>query len=161
MLRLCSLLKPTRTTKKTILDGYKEHFRKHDETGRNGQTRSIFGDCSMKFSLKKRKNAYTDDEKNGLKTCLRELLWFIHGSTDNTLLNPERSYMDLNSTREWINGVKRDDDGDIDHVRVSMYITDALRVQICKYNYETKGPTAKHNRFVKEPRNTVVGGYGY
>jgi thymidylate synthase len=29
--------------------------------------RSIFGDCSMKFSLKKRKNAYTDDEKNGLE----------------------------------------------------------------------------------------------
>jgi thymidylate synthase len=24
----------------------------YDETGRNGQTRSIFGDCSMKFSLK-------------------------------------------------------------------------------------------------------------
>jgi hypothetical protein len=27
----------------------------------------------------------------------------------------------------------------------------------CKYNYETRDrPTAKHNRFVKEPRNTVV-----
>jgi thymidylate synthase len=67
------------------------------EEGRNGRTKSIFG-SSMRFSL-----------ANGqipiltTKTCLKELLWFIRGETDNKLLQDQGVHIwDGNSTREFL-----------------------------------------------------------
>jgi len=56
----------------------------HSETGRNGKTTSVFG-RSMRFSLKNTIPLLTT-KKTAWKTCLKELLWFIRGQTDNNIL---------------------------------------------------------------------------
>ena len=72
------------------------------QQGRNGLTKSIFG-CMMKFSLKDGKIPILTTKKVAWKTCLRELLWFIRGETDNTILNNQGVHIwDGNSTREYL-----------------------------------------------------------
>ena len=55
------------------------------ENGRNGNTLSIFGE-SMRFSLENGKIPILTTKKTAWKTCLKELIWFIRGETDNKLL---------------------------------------------------------------------------
>ena len=55
------------------------------EKGRNGYTYSSLGE-SMKFSLENKKMPLLTTKKIAWKTCLNELLWFISGSTDNSIL---------------------------------------------------------------------------
>ena len=55
------------------------------EEGRNGLTKSIFGH-SMRFSLQDGKIPILTTKKTAWKTCLKELLWFISGKTDNRIL---------------------------------------------------------------------------
>ena len=52
------------------------------EEGRNGKTKSIFGNM-MRFSLKDGKIPILTTKKTAWKTCLKELLWFIRGKTNN------------------------------------------------------------------------------
>ena len=52
------------------------------ETGRNGKTKSIFGNM-MKFSLSNQTIPILTSKKVAHKTCLKELLFFIKGKTDN------------------------------------------------------------------------------
>lgn len=56
------------------------------EESRNGKTYVLFGE-KMKFSLKNNKIPLLTSKRLAWKTCLKELLWFISGSTDNTILN--------------------------------------------------------------------------
>lgn len=58
------------------------------EEGRNGKTKSIFGH-SMRFSLKDGKMPILTTKKTAWKTCLKELLWFIRGETDNKILKDQ------------------------------------------------------------------------
>ena len=53
--------------------------------GRNGTVKSIFG-ASMRFSLENERIPILTSKKTAWKTCLKELLWFISGSTDNQKL---------------------------------------------------------------------------
>jgi len=53
-----------------------------NEKGRNGMTRVCIGE-TMRFCLTKRKMPLLTTKKMAWKTCLRELLWFIRGDTDN------------------------------------------------------------------------------
>ena len=55
------------------------------EEGRNGSVMSIFG-SSMHFSLENNVVPILTSKKIAWKTCLKELLWFISGSTDNQKL---------------------------------------------------------------------------
>lgn len=74
----------------------------HWEEGRNGKTKSIFG-ASMRFSLKDGKIPIITTKKTAWKTCLKELLWFIRGETDNKFLKNQGVHIwDLNSTREFL-----------------------------------------------------------
>jgi len=74
----------------------------HLEEGRNGKTKSIFGEC-MRFSLKDGKIPIITTKKTAWKTCLKELLWFIRGQTDNKILKEQGVHIwDLNSTREFL-----------------------------------------------------------
>ena len=56
-----------------------------NEEGRNGETRAIFG-AAMHFSLENDRIPLLTTKKVAWKTCLKELLWFIKGSTDNKIL---------------------------------------------------------------------------
>ena len=72
------------------------------ETGRNGRTKSIFGH-SMRFSLANGKIPILTTKKTAWKTCLKELLWFIRGETDNKLLQDQNVHIwDGNSSREFL-----------------------------------------------------------
>ena len=53
--------------------------------GRNGTVKSIFG-STMRFSLQNGQVPILTSKKTAWKTCLKELLWFISGSTDNQKL---------------------------------------------------------------------------
>lgn len=68
--------------------------------GRNGYVKEVFGE-SMRFSLERIPILTT--KRVAWKTCLRELLWFIRGSTDNTELNNEKvNIWNENATREFL-----------------------------------------------------------
>jgi thymidylate synthase len=72
------------------------------EEGRNGKTQSIFG-ASMRFSLKDGKIPILTTKKTAWKTCLKELLWFIRGKTNNQLLTEQGVHIwDGNSSREFL-----------------------------------------------------------
>jgi thymidylate synthase len=72
------------------------------EEGRNGRTKSVFGH-SMRFSLKDGKIPILTTKKTAWKTCLKELLWFVRGETDNRLLKEQGVHIwDANSTREFL-----------------------------------------------------------
>jgi len=58
------------------------------EHGRNGRTQSIFGNM-MRFSLKDGKIPILTTKKTAWKTCLKELLWFIRGKTNNNILKEQ------------------------------------------------------------------------
>jgi thymidylate synthase len=72
------------------------------EQGRNGNTLSVFGE-SMRFSLEGGKIPILTTKKTAWKTCLKELLWFIRGETDNKLLQKQGVHIwDGNTTREFL-----------------------------------------------------------
>ena len=72
------------------------------EEGRNGKTKSIFGNM-MRFSLKDGKIPILTTKKTAWKTCLKELLWFIRGDTDNKLLQDQGVHIwDGNTSREFL-----------------------------------------------------------
>lgn len=72
------------------------------EEGRNGKTKSIFGQ-TMRFSLKDGKIPILTTKKTAWKTCLKELLWFIRGETDNKILKEQGVHIwDANGSREFL-----------------------------------------------------------
>ena len=72
------------------------------EQGRNGNTLSIFGE-SMRFSLENGKIPILTTKKTAWKTCLKELIWFIRGDTDNKFLQKQGVHIwDENTSREFL-----------------------------------------------------------
>jgi thymidylate synthase len=72
------------------------------EVGRNGRTKSVFG-SSMRFSLKGGQIPILTTKKTAWKTCLKELLWFIRGETDNKILKKNGVHIwDSNGSREFL-----------------------------------------------------------
>ena len=72
------------------------------EQGRNGNTLSIFGE-SMRFSLENGKIPILTTKKTAWKTCLKELIWFVRGETDNKLLQKQGVHIwDGNTSREFL-----------------------------------------------------------
>ena len=70
--------------------------------GRNGKTLSVYG-SAMRFSLEHNKLPLITTKKVAWKTCLRELLWFIKGSTNNKLLKDQNVHIwDANGSREFL-----------------------------------------------------------
>lgn len=85
------------------------------EDGRNGKTKSIFG-ASMRFSLKDGKIPILTTKKVAWKTCLKELLWFIIGKTNNNLLKEQNVHIwDANASPEFLKsrGLENYKDGEL------------------------------------------------
>lgn len=73
-----------------------------DEQTRNGITKVLFG-CNMRFSLRNGKIPILTTKKTAWKTCLKELLWFIRGSTDNDELKVQNVHIwDKNASPEFL-----------------------------------------------------------
>lgn len=72
------------------------------EEGRNGTTFAVFG-AAMHFSLNDRRVPFLTTKRLAWKTCLKELLWFIRGETDNRLLQAQNVHIwDGNASREFL-----------------------------------------------------------
>lgn len=70
--------------------------------GRNGMTKAIFG-SAMHFTLEDNTISLLTTKKVAWKTCLRELLWFIKGSTSNTELQKKNvKIWNGNASREFL-----------------------------------------------------------
>ncbi len=69
---------------------------------RNGYTYSIFG-YQMKYNLKNNTLPLLTTKKVAWKSCLKELLWFISGKTNNKILKSQNVHIwNDNSTREFL-----------------------------------------------------------
>ena len=76
----------------------------NNQEGRNGNTLSIFG-STMHFSLEHNKIPIMTTKKVAWKTCLRELLWFIKGDTNNKHLKEKNVHIwDDNGSRQFLDG---------------------------------------------------------
>ena len=72
------------------------------QQGRNGNVYSSIGK-SMRFSLKNNTMPLLTTKKVAWKTCLKELLWFIKGDTNNKLLKDDNvGIWNGNGTREFL-----------------------------------------------------------
>jgi thymidylate synthase len=72
------------------------------EQGRNGKTKSLFGQ-SMRFSLLNGQIPILTTKRTAWKTCLKELLWFISGKTNNTFLNNQNVHIwDANASKDYL-----------------------------------------------------------
>jgi thymidylate synthase len=72
------------------------------EEGRNGTTLVAVG-AAMHFSLNDRRVPFLTTKRLAWKTCLKELLWFIRGETDNALLQAQGVHIwDGNASREFL-----------------------------------------------------------
>tara|TARA_B100001059_G_scaffold232010_1_gene269021 strand:+ start:3673 stop:4614 length:942 start_codon:yes stop_codon:yes gene_type:complete len=81
--------------KNTLIHGKKKETR-------NGKTISLIGE-SMRFSLKNNKIPLITTKKLAWKTCLKELLWFINGDTNNELLQQQNvKIWNGNASREFL-----------------------------------------------------------
>ena len=89
--------------------------RGHDHRGRNGDTKSLFGNM-MRFSLKDGTVPLLTTKKVAWKTCFKELIWFIRGCTDNEDLQKQNVHIwEGNSTREFLDsrGLTQNEEGDL------------------------------------------------
>ena len=107
------------------------------EEGRNGKTKSIFGGM-MRYSLKDGKIPILTTKKTAWKTCLKELLWFIRGDTDNKILKKQGVHIwDANGSREFL-----------DSRGLKLYPEDMLG---CIYGYQWRNFNASYNCFTGRP----------
>ena len=85
------------------------------KTGRNGSTISHFGH-QMRFSLKNGTIPLLTTKRVAWKTCLRELLWFIKGDTNNKHLQEKKvSIWNGNASRAFLDsrGLHGNAEGDL------------------------------------------------
>jgi len=100
--------------------------------GRNGKTFSVFG-ASLKFSLTENKIPLLTSKKLAWKTCLKELLWFISGSTDNSVLNEQNVHI-------WdADALKSKDLNDLGPIYGHQWRSFNAEYTTCKENYKGKG----------------------
>ena len=72
------------------------------EEGRNGCTKSVFGHM-MRFNLTNNTIPILTTKKTAWKTCLKELMWFIRGQTNNKILKEQGVHIwDANGSREFL-----------------------------------------------------------
>ena len=121
---------------KRIIDvGYKED-------SRNGPTRCLYGE-KMEFSLEGGVLPLLTSKKVAWRTCLRELLWFISGSTSNDDLKKKNvKIWDGNSTREFLDSrnLHNLEEGDLGPVYGHQWRFFNATYSNCNENYENKYP---------------------
>ena len=113
----------------------------NNQEGRNGKTLSIFG-STMHFSLEHNKMPIITTKKVAWKTCLRELLWFIKGDTNNKHLKEKNVHIwNENGSRKFLDGrgltnFEEDDLGPIYGFQWRHY---NAKYHNCNTNYNNKG----------------------
>ena len=108
---------------------------------RNGPTFSVFGH-HMEFSLKDNTIPLLTTKKVAWKTCFRELMWFLRGSTNNAELQAQNVRIwDANASREFLNsrGLEHLEENDLGPVYGHQWRFFNAPYQNCHTNYEGQG----------------------
>ena len=112
----------------------------HTES-RNGITYSIFGH-HMEFSLKNNTIPLLTTKRVAWKTCFRELMWFLRGSTDNTELQQKKvTIWNANASRDFLDsrGLTNLNENDLGPVYGHQWRFFNAPYTNCHTNYDGKG----------------------
>jgi len=111
------------------------------EEGRNGLTKSIFG-AAMHFSLENGTIPLLTTKRVAWKTCLKELLWFLRGDTNNENLQKEGvAIWNDNASREFLDsrGLTHLRENDLGPVYGHQWRHFNAPYTTCHENYDGKG----------------------
>ncbi len=109
--------------------------------GRNGLTKTIFG-SAMHFSLENNTIPILTTKKVAWKTCLRELFWFIKGSTSNLELQSKNvKIWNGNASRDFLDsrGLQNLKENDLGPVYGHQWRFFNAPYTTCEENYNGKG----------------------
>ena len=112
-----------------------------DEQGRNGSVRVHIG-ASMRFSLKDNTIPFLTTKRLAWKTCLKELLWFMRGDTNNKHLKEENVHIwDDNGSREFLDsrGLQHLEEDDLGPVYGHQWRHFNADYDTCHTDYTDKG----------------------
>ena len=111
------------------------------ECGRNGNTKCIFG-AAMHFSLENVTIPILTTKRVAWKTCLKELLWFIKGDTNNEHLRSQNvTIWNDNASREFLDsrGLTQLRENDLGPVYGHQWRHFNAKYTNCDDNYDGKG----------------------
>ena len=148
MLKVCS----SESSKRDCFGNYHEEFQylrlindilDHGsmEEGRNGKAKTVFG-SAMHFDLSKNTIPVLTTKKVAFKTCLKELLWFINGYTDNKLLKEQNvKIWNANASREFLDsrGLHNNEEDDLGPVYGHQWRHFNASYTNCNTDYVGKG----------------------
>lgn len=110
-------------------------------TSRNGDVKAVFG-SAMHFSLENGTLPLLTTKKVAWKTCLKELLWFMNGDTDNRNLKSQNvKIWNANATREFLDsrGLTNNAVDDLGPVYGHQWRYFNAPYTTCNESYEGKG----------------------
>ena len=119
--------------------------------GRNGKTLAIFGGV-MHFDLTENTIPLLTTKKLAYKTCLKELLWFIRGCSNNEELKKENVHIwDGNSSREFLDsrGLTENKEGDLGPIYGFQWRHFNAEYKDCDSNYDNEGIDQLENIIIK------------
>ena len=111
------------------------------EHSRNGNTLSVFG-AAMHFLLEDNKIPILTSKKVAWRTCLKELLWFIGGKTDNALLQSQNVHIwDGNASRNFLDsrGLINREENDLGPIYGHQWRHFNARYSDCRADYNGQG----------------------
>jgi thymidylate synthase len=111
------------------------------EKSRNGYVYTHIG-SAMRFELKNKTMPILTSKKMAWKSCLKELLWFISGETDNTILNnQEVKIWNGNGNREFLDsrGLYDNIEGDLGPIYGHQWRHFNAPYLDCDYDYSGLG----------------------
>lgn len=120
--------------KKVITTGHKRQTR-------NAITYSMFSE-RMEFDLSNGKIPVLTTKKVAIKTCTKELLWFISGDTNNKTLSDQNVHIwDGNSSREFLDNIGLTDreEGDLGPVYGFQWRHSGAKYKTCHDDYTGQG----------------------
>ena len=109
--------------------------------GRNGKALTIFG-AAMHFNLENNIVPVLTTKKVAIKTCIKELLWFISGKTDNKILKEQNVHIwDGNGSREFLDsrGLNHLEEDDLGPIYGHQWRHFNATYSTCESNYNNKG----------------------
>ena len=127
-----------------------------NETGRNGNVRVHIG-AMMRFSLENNKIPFLTTKKLAWKTCLKELLWFLRGDTNNKLLKDQNVHIwDGNGSRNFLNsrGLHHYEEDDLGPIYGHQWRHFNAQYKSCNTDYKEQGVDQLLNviNALKDPR---------
>jgi thymidylate synthase len=109
--------------------------------GRNGNAKTVYG-SSMHFSLQNGVLPLLTTKKVAWKTCLKELLWFISGSTNNEILQEQKvNIWNSNASKEFLQsrGLSHYRENDLGPVYGHQWRHFNAKYKTCDDDYNGKG----------------------